>query len=649
VLAKDKQRYQVEAFLARRQTAEGDEYYVKWAGYPETANTWEPAHAIKGDLRPLLRELEGGGESNHCKRPQAKGDRAKQTPTSSASGPSAPVVEPAVGSGGAAVMRAPPEVDSLVVGWRVDLPAVVWARNGDSSSKEWAAVQKRGATFEVIVRALMVGAVPLQLWWRIQHQDEPIFDVRTTEIYEYLDPTQQLLVERVRLDLGAVSDVERNRLDNLSAQPQPARHVRMWQGKAAAARAKKGNAKQPKRRKQAGEQPPVASGSRLNEPEGGQLDETTSDSTDSDGDADGQNMGMDVIGEGFDSLSYGAGGASSYYPSLPGPQPHSKRRKQHNSGKHPSMPTEERAQHQVNPWELSPAGCELPRGTGAGPLAQNQAVTHSSPLDFQEREQSLSDNKLSPRLFGQTDFSWTKSDEETTPASPQPPSTIPTISTTHLPSPGQGHVQTSNSVKSSVNDRGGVGGAVPFSASSTSPFMANLRNGPIMPQGLRGTLRVADSGRARQKLVGGVVHSPTAADHGRGGLQKTPEVILEVPLVLDFFGIDGSDGVPDHCKEQLQLARRRQGSRLWEDYNLAFTEAAAQATGAEQVLPIARIPDDQANELWLFARRGESLRCAASVPVVPTHKACVMTTQELGLNQSKYHVITLDENALDAE
>lgn len=127
-------------------------------------------------------------------------------------------------------------------------------------------------------------------------------------------------------------------------------------------------------------------------------------------------------------------------------------------------------------------------------------------------------------------------------------------------------------------------------------------------------------------------------------------MMSEVPLVLDFFGIDGSEGVPEHCKEQLQLARRRRGSQLWEDYNLAFAEAAAQATGdEEQVMPVARILDDQANELWLFARRGESLRCATSVPVVPTHEACVMTTEELGMEQSKYHVITLDENALDAQ
>eukprot|EP01044_Picomonas_judraskeda_P001755 COSAG03_NODE_111_length_12507_cov_28.124355_2_plen_687_part_00 len=636
VIAQDKQRYEIESLLARRQTAEGEEYYVKWAGYSETSSTWEPAHAFKGDWKPLLRSLGAGSETNHGKRPQPpKKGRAKQTRTSSAPLATA-AIEPAVGSGGAAVMQAPPEVGALVMGWRVDLPAVIWARNGDASSKAWAAVQKRGATFEVIVRALMVGAVPLQLFWRIQHQDEPIFDVRTAELYEYLGPTQQLLVERVRQELGATSDVERKRHDAPSySPPPPARHVRMWQGKAAAARSKKGSSKQTKRSVQPPEQAPAEFGLVLHDAEDEQPAETTFDSADSAGGL----VGTGVIGEGFDSLSYGAGGASSYFPSLSAAQPQAKRRKQHSS-KHSS---ERNHVGQADPWVLSLEAINAGAGD-AVKQSEQQTDGHSGPLLFEEIKQTaLSESELSPRLPSDTGFSWvSKSDGEVSPASPQPPSTMPTVAQTQ-------------STDTAAHTRAGDAGA----------------HAAIVPQGLRGTLRVVqsdsraslratDSGRQRQKLGGGIAHSP-AADRGVGGLQKAAEnqTVPQSPLVLDFFGVDGSEGVPEHCKEQLQLARRRKGSSVWEDYNLAFTAAAAQATGAygeaeaeaeaERVVPVARIPDDQANELWLFARRGESLRCAAAVPVVPTHDGCVMTTEGHGPQQATYHVLRLDDNAPVAE
>ena len=180
-----------------------------------------------------------------------------------------------------------------------------------------------------------------------------------------------------------------------------------------------------------------------------------------------------------------------------------------------------------------------------------------------------------------------------------------------------------------------------------------------MPPRLRGTLRVADPGRARQALGGGVVHSPTAsADREPSCSQQQPlareatnTATNVVPDALDFFGIDGSVGVPDHCKEQLQLARRLKDSMLWEDYNLAFREEPTHSTRAEQLMAVAKIPDDQTNELWLFARPGDTLRCAVSVPVVPTHKACALSVKEyvFGPETIKYKVIALGESALDTE
>jgi hypothetical protein len=369
VVGAEKQRHEVESLADRRKTASGDEYFVKWVGFPHTSNSWEPAYAFKGDVKRLLRALDDSGHkqaraftnstSTHPteqlprtgsasakastnlppyilsaetgKRrpnsaPSANGPRKSShkrqatLPAPAQTEPAAPSVAPAAGSGGAAVVQVRPEISSLVLGWRIDLPAVVWARNGDESSKAWAKVQKRGATFAVEVRALMIGAVPLQLFWRIQHQDEPFFDVRTTEIYEYLAPEEQLQVEKVRQLLGVTSNVERQRHDDVcAALEQPKPHVRMWQAKQAAAVAKTKRPKQSKPAQQVvpveveelphDDYPPVSEDEQpfeTSEQEGepGRESET-----------EGEGSGATaVIEEGFDSLSYGAGGASSYYP-----------------------------------------------------------------------------------------------------------------------------------------------------------------------------------------------------------------------------------------------------------------------------------------------------------------------------------------------
>ena len=89
-----------------------------------------------------------------------------------------------------------------VSGWCVNLPPSVWARNGDESSRAWAKTQKPGATFQCHVRTLFVGGVGPQMFWRIQHEDETPFDVRTAEIYRYFKPAEQLRIDKLRKTLS---------------------------------------------------------------------------------------------------------------------------------------------------------------------------------------------------------------------------------------------------------------------------------------------------------------------------------------------------------------------------------------------------------------------------------------------------------------
>ena len=53
----DKEHYEVEAVLDSKKQGRGTKYLVKWEGYPEADNTWEPYALLKGTAEEALREF----------------------------------------------------------------------------------------------------------------------------------------------------------------------------------------------------------------------------------------------------------------------------------------------------------------------------------------------------------------------------------------------------------------------------------------------------------------------------------------------------------------------------------------------------------------------------------------------------------------
>ena len=53
----DKEHYEVEAILDSRKQGRGTKYLIKWEGYPESDNTWEPYALLKGTAEEALREF----------------------------------------------------------------------------------------------------------------------------------------------------------------------------------------------------------------------------------------------------------------------------------------------------------------------------------------------------------------------------------------------------------------------------------------------------------------------------------------------------------------------------------------------------------------------------------------------------------------
>eukprot|EP01043_Picozoa_sp_COSAG02_P040093 COSAG02_NODE_3216_length_7160_cov_11.806260_5_plen_491_part_00 len=53
-LAADGQSYEVEAIVAQREGPKGEEYLIKWRGYPEGDSSWHEPNILQGDFQQLL-------------------------------------------------------------------------------------------------------------------------------------------------------------------------------------------------------------------------------------------------------------------------------------------------------------------------------------------------------------------------------------------------------------------------------------------------------------------------------------------------------------------------------------------------------------------------------------------------------------------
>lgn len=73
------EEYIVEKVLSKRRKKGGIEYLLKWKGYPDSENSWEPYFGIKDTCQELIEEYEkehDGGEAEvDSKRCTAKGKR----------------------------------------------------------------------------------------------------------------------------------------------------------------------------------------------------------------------------------------------------------------------------------------------------------------------------------------------------------------------------------------------------------------------------------------------------------------------------------------------------------------------------------------------------------------------------------------------
>ena len=150
----------------------------------------------------------------------------------------------------------------------------------------------------------------------------------------------------------------------------------------------------------------------------------------------------------------------------------------------------------------------------------------------------------------------------------------------------------------------------------------------VVPEGLRGTLRVRSAGAA---AAASLAYGSASASVSAVGVGRSLASPVEP---LDLFGIDGSEGIPEHFKSQLGLARRRAGSSTWEDYN-----AAIQELGMEGMSPVAHISTGEDNgKFWLYARSGESIRGAYPCVAIFSRTSCPLTCP-IGLSLSSFGLV----------
>eukprot|EP01043_Picozoa_sp_COSAG02_P071127 COSAG02_NODE_12876_length_1478_cov_1.666425_1_plen_317_part_10 len=93
------------------------------------------------------------------------------------------------------------DLSQLVRGWRLLLPAAIWAANGDFDTQLWAADQDPSARFDCVVRTLLCThgspQAPPQLFWRVQHAHEPAFDVRHADVVRHLNSAQRRVAKQI--------------------------------------------------------------------------------------------------------------------------------------------------------------------------------------------------------------------------------------------------------------------------------------------------------------------------------------------------------------------------------------------------------------------------------------------------------------------
>ena len=53
----DEEHYKVEMILDLKRQGRGTKYLIKWEGYPEADNTWEPYTLLKGSAEEALQEF----------------------------------------------------------------------------------------------------------------------------------------------------------------------------------------------------------------------------------------------------------------------------------------------------------------------------------------------------------------------------------------------------------------------------------------------------------------------------------------------------------------------------------------------------------------------------------------------------------------
>lgn len=69
-------KYEVERIVDKRRKKNQTEYFVKWVGYSESQNTWEPLRNLKNVL-DIVEEFNLSKKQKHKGRPKKKGSFLK--------------------------------------------------------------------------------------------------------------------------------------------------------------------------------------------------------------------------------------------------------------------------------------------------------------------------------------------------------------------------------------------------------------------------------------------------------------------------------------------------------------------------------------------------------------------------------------------
>jgi hypothetical protein len=64
VTAMDPDHFQIEAIVAKQKAGSGHQYFLKWLGYPDSENTWEPAKRVEKTAPDLVAAYERGDSAS---------------------------------------------------------------------------------------------------------------------------------------------------------------------------------------------------------------------------------------------------------------------------------------------------------------------------------------------------------------------------------------------------------------------------------------------------------------------------------------------------------------------------------------------------------------------------------------------------------